>query len=208
LGKGRIVLSRLLRRWSGELMRPLVALLIRAGVTANQLTAAGLLAAIAAGALAAGSALPAAGIVLLVSGTLDALDGELARQRDEATAFGAFLDSVADHYGDLAIYLGIAWLMIAAGDTTLVMLTMIAMFGSVMGSHIRSRGGMMGLETKDVGLFTRAERIVVLVAGLLSGFVPAAMLVLAVANNVSALQRLAHLIALGHKRVSERDVAA
>ena len=201
------MLSRLLRKWSSELMRPLITLLIRAGVTANQLTLAGLLAGFVAGALTAAGALVSAGIVLLISGLLDALDGELARQRGEATPYGAFLDSVADHYGDLALYLGIAWIMIEAGDGPLVMLTLVAMFGSVMGSHIRSRGGMMGFETKDIGLFTRAERIIVLVAGLVSGFLPAAILVLAVANNVTALQRLANLMA-GHRRVRRRDIAA
>jgi phosphatidylglycerophosphate synthase len=188
-------------------MRPLIALLARAGITANMLTLAGLVAACIAGALAAGGALGTAGVVLLLSGTLDALDGELARQRNEDTPYGAFLDSIADHYGDLAIYVGIAWTMIEAGDVAFVMITLVAMFGSVMGSHVRSRGGMMGFDTKDVGLFTRAERIIVLVAGLVTGFVPAAILALAIANNVSAIQRLVHVMAAAHKRVGPRDMA-
>jgi phosphatidylglycerophosphate synthase len=202
------MLSRLFRKFSPELLRPLIALLIRAGITANQLTLAGLIAAWIAGALIGIGALVTAGIVLLLSGALDALDGELARETKSATPYGAFLDSVADHYGDLALYLGAAWLMLEASDSTSVILTLVAMFGSVMGSHIRSRGGMMGLDTKDVGLFTRAERIIVLAAGLLSGFLPAAIAVLAVANNVSALQRLAHLMAIGQKRAHSPDVAA
>ncbi len=188
------MLSRLLRRWWADLWRPFIGVLLSAGVTANHLTLIGLIAALIAGAMAALGMMFAAGVALLLSGTLDALDGALARQAGSDSPYGAFVDSVADHYGDLAIYLGIAWAMLEARDALTVMLTLVALFGSVMASHIRSRGGMLGIETKDVGLFTRAERIVVMVAGLLTGFVPAAVVVLAVANNVSALQRLAHVI--------------
>jgi hypothetical protein len=51
----------------------------------------------------------------------------------------------------------------------------------------------MGLETKDVGVFTRAERILVLVLGLLTGYLMPAIAILAVANNLSALQRLRYI---------------
>jgi CDP-diacylglycerol--glycerol-3-phosphate 3-phosphatidyltransferase len=67
------------------------------------------------------------------------------------------------------------------------------MFGSLVGSHIRSRAGMMGLDAKDVGIFARAERIVVFALGLLTGLVVPAVALLAVAHNVSALQRLCHV---------------
>lgn len=185
------MLSRLLRTWSADVLRPLIRLLIFAKVTPNQLTCAGLLLAIVAGMYVAIGALQLAALILFLSGFLDALDGELARQRDCATAFGAFLDSIADHYGDFAVYLGIAVLALHSGDQAMVVSTFIAMFGSLVGSHIRSRAGMMGLETRDVGIFTRAERIIVLVAGLATGFLWPAIALLAFANNVSALQRLA-----------------
>ena len=94
------MLSRLLRKWSPDLLRPVVALLLQAGITANQLTLGGLIAAVIAGALVASGQTIAAGLVLLLSGMLDALDGELARHSGSATPYGAFLDSVADHYGD------------------------------------------------------------------------------------------------------------
>ena len=199
--------SRLFRRWTPQLMRPLMVMLARAGVSANGLTAAGLAGCALAGVLIAMGSLVAAGCLVLLSGILDAMDGELARQTGTASPYGAFLDSVADHYGDLAIYLGIAWSLLQAGNAAFVMATMLAMFGSVMGSHVRSRGGLLGLDTKDVGLFTRAERIFVLVVGLLTGWIEGAIAVLAVANNVSALQRLVHLMASA-TRTRERDIAA
>jgi len=166
---------------------------MRARITPNQLTLAGLVLAIIAGVLAAIGSLSLAALVLLLSGFLDALDGELARQSDSQTPFGAFLDSISDHYGDFAVYLGIAWQMQRSGEHATVLLTLVAMFGSLVGSQIRSRAGMMGLDTKDVGIFTRAERIIVFVLGLLTGFLMPAIALLAFANNLSALQRLRHI---------------
>src|SRR5207244_1383992 len=164
-----------------------VRLLAAARITANQLTLAGLALAIVAGALAATGELVASAIVLLLSGLLDALDGELARQSGTSSSFGAFLDSIADHYGDFAVYFGIAWVTLQAGDRLTVLFVLAAMFGSVVGSHIRSRAGMMALDTKDVGFFTRAERIAVLVLGLASGFLTLAAAILAVAHTLPAL---------------------
>ncbi|TMG97649.1 MAG: CDP-alcohol phosphatidyltransferase family protein [Betaproteobacteria bacterium] len=188
-----MMLSRLLRIWSPDLLRPIIRLLMRARITPNQLTLAGLVLAIFAGVLAAIGSLSLAALVLLLSGFLDALDGELARQSDSQTPFGAFLDSISDHYGDFAVYLGIAWQMQRSGEHATVLLTLVAMFGSLVGSQIRSRAGMMGLDTKDVGIFTRAERIIVFVLGLLTGFLMPAIALLAFANNLSALQRLRHI---------------
>jgi CDP-diacylglycerol--glycerol-3-phosphate 3-phosphatidyltransferase len=187
------MLSRLLRRWSPAVLGPLVRLLVAAKVTANQLTLAGLAVAIAAGVLVANGELIAAAVVLVFSGLLDSLDGELARRSGTSSAFGAFLDSIADHYGDFAVYFGIAWVTLQAGDRLTVLLVLAAMFGSVAGSHIRSRAGMMALDTKDVGFFTRAERLAVLVLGLATGFLTLAAAILALANNLSALQRLVYV---------------
>jgi len=187
------MLARLLRQWSPQLLHPAIRLLIAARITANQLTLAGLALAWAAGMLIAAGAPMVAGALLLLSGLLDALDGELARQSGTASPFGAFCDSIADHYGDFAVYAGIAWTMVRSGDAASILLVMLARFGSLVGSHIRSRAGMMGLDTKDVGIFTRAERIIVLAVGLLTALVTPALALLAIAHNVSALQRLRHV---------------
>lgn len=187
------VLSRLLRTWSPDLLRPIIRLLIRARITPNQLTLAGLVLAVIAGILIAIGLLPLAALTLLLSGVLDALDGELARQSGSQTPWGAFLDSIADHYGDFAVYLGIAWQTLHSGDQATVLLTLVAMFGSLVGSQIRSRASMMGLDTKDVGFFARAERIIVFILGLLTGFLMPAVALLAFANNLSALQRLGYI---------------
>ena len=200
------MLSRLLRRWSPELMRPVIRLMTHAKITPNQLTLTGLLLAAMTGTLvAAGLALPAA-FTLLLSGALDALDGELARQSNAETPFGAFLDSIADHYGDFAVYLGVAWQAVHAEDQALMLLVVVAMFGSLVGSQIRSRAGMMGLDTKDVGIFTRAERIIVLVVGFATGLLLPAIALLAFANNFSALQRLGYIMSHARKNILKRGL--
>jgi phosphatidylglycerophosphate synthase len=191
------MLARLLRRWSPGLLHPLVRLLRWAGVTPNQVTLAGLLLAVAAGLLIALGLPVAAALIVLLSGLLDALDGELARQSAGATPFGAFLDSVADHYSDLAVYLGIFWIALESGDRLTLLLVLLAMFGSLVGSHIRSRAGALGLDLKDVGFFTRAERILVFALGLLTGLLTPAVAILALAHNLSALQRLGYVTLRG-----------
>ena len=188
------MLSRWLRRWSPRILGPLAAALARLGISPNQATLAGLAAAWISGVLIVMDRPMLAGATILASGFLDALDGELARASGRETALGAFLDSIADHYGDVAIYLGLAWAGIADGEPFLVFFVLLAMFGSIAGSHIRSRAGMLGIETKDVGLFTRAERILVLAFGLLTGYLVPTLVVLAAGNNLTALQRLAHVI--------------
>lgn len=164
-----------------------------ARISANQLTIVGLAFAAVAGILASQGLLICAALALILAGLFDALDGELARQSATETPFGAFLDSVTDHYGDFAVYFGIGWLTLQAGDKLTVLWVLAAMFGSVVGSHIRSRAGMLGLDTKGVGFFTRGERILVFVIGFFTGFVTTAVAVLAVAHNLSALQRLVYI---------------
>jgi len=186
--------GRLLRRWFSPLLAPCARTIIRTHITPNQLTLAGLGLCALSGILLGAGKLAAAGAVLLMAGMLDALDGEVAREMARATPFGAFLDSIADHYGDFAIYIAFVWHGLQAADPAVILLTVCAMFGSIVGSQIRSRAGMLGLDTKDVGLFTRAERVIVLTIGLCSGRVVLALAVLAVANNVSALQRLGHVV--------------
>lgn len=194
------MLSRLLRRWTPDLLRPLIALLLRVGVSANGLTLAGLLLAVLAGGLVAAQALTPAAWALLLSGVVDGIDGELARQGGQASNLGGFLDSIADHYGDFAVYLGLIVHALSVDNASLVLLTAIAMFGSLVGSQIRSRGAMLELDTKDIGWFTRAERVLVLVLALTTPLTTPLVALLAAATNVSALQRLVHITREARRR--------
>ena len=113
----------------------------------------------------------------------------------------------AAHLGDFAINLGVLCSHLggdpAAG--TRALLVFVAQFGSVFGSQVRSRAAMCGVETRDVGLFTRSERLLVLGLGLLFQHPIAALAVLAVGNNLSALQRVAAVMLSPRARAREPD---
>ncbi len=199
--------SRWSRTWAPRLFSPLSQLLARLGVTPNALTAAGLFLAVVAGLCIALDRLLLSAAALALSGLFDALDGELARRCGQNSRLGPFIDSLADHYGDFALYLGLAWRALAghdpaghdlaANDQLAVLLVFAAMFGSLVGSHARSRAGMIGIDLKNVGFFTRMERTLVLLLGLLTGWVTPALFVLAIGNNVSALHRVVETIKAG-----------
>lgn len=188
------MVSRWVRTWHTSVLRPLLEVLTRLGITANMLTVASLCTAIAAGFLFASGWLAWGAWTILLGGFLDSLDGELSRFTDEASTFGGFLDSICDHCGDFAIYLGLLFLYVQAGATVEIILIFIAEFASVFGSHVRSRAGMVGIDTKMIGIFTRAERILVLIIGILIGQINIALWVLAIFNSLSALQRVIYTV--------------
>ena len=67
-------------------------------------------------------------------------------------------------------------------------------FGSILGSQVRSRAGMVGIDTKTVGVFTRFERMLILMGGILFNKLTLVLWLLAVLNNFSALQRVIHTV--------------
>ncbi len=194
------MLSRWVRTWHSTVLRPLIESIARMGITANMLTVAGLCAVIVAGIFFAfGRMIPGAGMLLL-GGLLDSLDGELSRMTGTPSSFGRFLDSICDHCGDFAMYLGLLLFYLQNNATVEVVLLFVAAFGSVFGSHVRSRAGMIGIDTKTVGIFTRAERTLVLVIGILVGKINIALWILAIFNSLSALQRVIYAIRASHQR--------
>jgi phosphatidylglycerophosphate synthase len=195
------MISRWLRRRYGGILAPPLVALGDCGITPGMLTAGALLMMIIAGALLSADHFIFGGIVLLAGGILDGIDGELARVTGAASPRGAFLDSICDHAGDFAVYLGLCWSCVHNRCTVGIMLIFLAMFGSLFGSHVRSRAGMLGIELKDVGLFTRFERVALLVIGLLADALTPALWALAILNNVSALQRVARALRLSRHRL-------
>ncbi len=188
------MLSRWLRRWEREMLEPLLIGVERCGIGPNAVTITGLAVVIVSGYVLSQGHLVSGAFLLLLGGLLDAIDGELARLLGRETPFGGFLDSVSDHCGDFAVYLGLLWLFLNGESKTEVILIFVASFGSIFGSQVRSRAGMSGIDTKNIGLFTRCERVLVLALGLLTGYVTAALWILAVFSNVSAAQRLLHTV--------------
>ena len=187
------MLARWIRTWDNKMLRPVLVRIGRWGITPNVLTVIGLIAMIASGFILARGGRLIGGCVLLFGAILDGMDGELARVLHSEKGSGALLDSLSDHCGDFAVYLGLLWLFLNKGLGAEVMLIFVALFGSIFGSLVRSRAGMLGIDTKDTGLFTRFERIIVLLFGLFVDRVTAALWVLAVFNNFSAFQRIIYV---------------
>ncbi len=191
--------SRWVRTWDSKVARPVLLIMQRAGLTPNELTLGSLLLTIVAGLLFGLSLTGWAILVLVLGGLLDVLDGELARLTNSQTAVGAFLDSICDHVGDLALYMGFLWRFFANNNHLGTILVFVAMFGSVFGSHVRSRAGMVGIDLKRVGWFTRLERVLVMILGAVFNQLILAFWVLAVMNNFSALQRIFYTLRAGRR---------
>jgi phosphatidylglycerophosphate synthase len=130
----------------------------------------------------------------MLGGFLDGIDGALARVAGDKSRFGGFLDSICDHCGDFAIYLGLLAASIRRNDSVEIILLFVAMFASVFGSHVRSRAGMIALDTKTIGIFTRFERILLLFFCILLGKITIALWGLAIFNSFSAFQRVIYVL--------------
>ncbi|HET7874783.1 MAG TPA: CDP-alcohol phosphatidyltransferase family protein [Methylomirabilota bacterium] len=178
---------------------PVARVLFRLRVRPNHLTVLGLgVSVLAAWAFAIGR-LRVGGALLAVAGLFDLLDGSLARLGNNATSFGAFLDSVVDRYSDLVVLLGILCLYQRAAHSTGVGLTMATLVGTVMVSYTKARAQSIGVQC-EIGLMERPERMLVLIAGGLFHLLTPAMALLAVLTNATALQRIIWV-----RRVSRRD---
>jgi phosphatidylglycerophosphate synthase len=185
------MLSRAFRARLAALLRRPLLLLAHWGISPNSISIAGLTAMIAAGVCVGAEYLWSAAILLSVGAALDALDGELARLTGQASEQGALVDSLCDHVGDFALYMGLLWYAIVTGRIAAEVMIPVALFGSVFGSLVRARATMAHVDLKDTGIFTPCERSLVLIAGLLANRLTAAIIVLAVFNLMTAAQRIA-----------------
>ena len=103
--------------------------------------------------------------VFVVGSILDILDGALARAGGKTTPFGAFLDSTTDRVGEGAMLGAIALIFSRHGNEVALGATVAAVAGAFLVSYTRARAEALGLRG-DVGLGSRAERVVVITAGL------------------------------------------
>jgi CDP-diacylglycerol--glycerol-3-phosphate 3-phosphatidyltransferase len=184
-------------------VNPLVQRLIRSGVRPNTITTVGTgLVLVSAIAYATGH-IRSGGLLLLLSGVADTLDGQVARSGAMVTRFGAFYDSTLDRVGDGATFIGIGAFLLTAPDVAYrnpaIILCMVAILGSLLVSYARARAEGLGLDCK-VGIAQRAERVLGLgVASLLAGAGPHALLlegmvtILALASIITVVQRFVYV---------------
>lgn len=161
----------------------------RRNVSPNTLTLLGLIVSFgAAWAYYAGHVL-AGGLIVLFSGLFDMLDGAVARAGGRASPLGAFLDSVVDRYADFVVFGGILLRYAATGDVPGTLLVLAILLGSLQVSYVRARAELV-IPKCAVGLMERPERILLLAAGSLFGFLEIALWALAILTHLTALYRI------------------
>jgi CDP-diacylglycerol--glycerol-3-phosphate 3-phosphatidyltransferase len=182
---------------------PLVDRLIRAGVRPNTITTIGTGLVLISAVVYASGHIRIGGLLLLLSGVADTLDGQVARGGAMVTRFGAFYDSTLDRVGDGATFIGIGAFLLTSPDvayrTPAVILCMVAILGSVLVSYARARAEGLGLDCK-VGIAQRAERVLGLgLASLVFGagrhalLLEAIVALLAIASIITVVQRFVYV---------------
>ena len=130
-----------------------------------------------------------AGLVIIGSGFFDLVDGRVARATNQVTRFGGFFDSVVDRYSDAALFLGLMFFYAHGSRSTYVLLSAVAMIGSVMISYSRARAESLIPQCK-VGFMERPERLVLLIIGTLFNHMAPVLWVIAVLSNITVGHRI------------------
>lgn len=211
-----------------NIINPLINALVKLGITPNMVTLLGLFLNIASTVVLIAGAefgirdnhkyIGYAGLIILIAGLMDMIDGRLARVSNTESSYGALFDSVLDRYSEMVMFLGICYYLVAYDYFLSSLFAFIAMIGSVMVSYTRARAEGLGVDC-SVGIMQRPERILIIgvsaiACGLLSGyiggdykidvdFLPFPLIetisfftfpifVLAIMANITAIRRLLH----------------
>jgi CDP-diacylglycerol--glycerol-3-phosphate 3-phosphatidyltransferase len=183
------MVANLARAWSARFIEPIARFLGSLGLTPNAVTVLGFFLTVAVAGVLATGRLFLAGILLALTLAFDAVDGTLARIMGQTTKFGAFLDSTLDRWAEVVTYIAITWVYLRADDDLGAILAVVALSTSLLVSYTRARAEGVGLQCKE-GIFTRFERLVVLIAGLLIGQLTWALGIIAVLAGITAVQRI------------------
>jgi len=130
-----------------------------------------------------------AGFAIILSGLFDLFDGVVARNFGKVTVFGSFLDSVLDRYSDLFLLLSFIIYYLKRGDTVLVILTSFVSIGTALIPYIRARAEALQIPC-SIGLMERAERIILLSAGILFNWMEPILWILVTLTHFTVLQRI------------------
>lgn len=132
------------------------------------------------------------GMLIMLGSCLDLLDGILARVNNQATKFGAFLDSTLDRVADSFIFLGVAVHFMLLEQIPGAVITLLGMAASLLISYTRARAEALGVDCQ-VGLIERPERIIILIAGCLTKMILPAVMALTLLSWITVGQRILHV---------------
>ncbi len=185
-------LTDIRRNLAYRITNPIVEVVSKSGIRPNALTLINLALSVVAAYVIATSHFLLGGVLILVSGLFDLLDGALARFTNQSTKLGAIFDSTVDRISEAAILCGLLIWYMPRGASLEIVLILAVLIGSFLVSYIRARAEGLGWQCQ-VGLFTRAERVIVLAVGLLTNQVFIALCVLVVFVFITVVQRLVYL---------------
>lgn len=194
------MLTKLLRVPFSRLVEPIGRVLAAAGISANFLTVVGAVVVAAGAAIVALGRPVLGGWVLLVGSGFDFLDGAVAKSAGRPSRLGAFLDSTLDRLADGIVLAAVAWYL-ATRSSLGMTLALASMVLGFLVSYIRARGEGLGVSC-DVGLAERAERTILVGAGLvIPSFLISALAILTALSLVTVIQRFVHV----YSKLSERS---
>jgi CDP-diacylglycerol--glycerol-3-phosphate 3-phosphatidyltransferase len=201
--KGSKLLGPRLRAWYFSNLQPFEDLFIARGVPPAALSYTQLVSSVGAGLAYAWGLIYTAGFLVLFTGTMDILDGRVARRANGGSLRGAFLDSVVDRYAEFVTFAGV---LIFFGWGWRAWAVILAMLGGVMVSYTRARAEGLGMRC-DIGFLQRPERFVLLGFGSIASSLAVhglglpghhllvlTILLLMVLSNATALQRALYVL--------------
>lgn len=183
------MLSEVVRKYSRKFLEPVARLISATNISPNVITVIGFLLMVIVAFVLAWGHFVLGGILITAFALFDAIDGTLARMMGRTSRFGAFLDSTLDRFSEAVIFLGLFVYFMGQNQRLELVLIYATVVGSLMVSYARARAEGIGVPLKD-GLFTRFERIFLLVVGLLFNLVTPMLWVLAIFTNATAVQRM------------------
>ncbi len=188
---------------------PVAKCMHKCGLKPNHITGLSLLLCILSGYLVISQQLVAAGLIFFLGSCLDLFDGTLSRLTSSSTEFGALLDSLGDRIGESVLLSAIIMLAVINSEQITFALTnynavdmltdqtnvylipigLIALVSSQLVSYVRARGESLGTSMES-GLMTRAERVILVSLGLVTGYIFLAILLMAVFSSFTLFQRI------------------
>ena len=183
------MLSEFARKYARVFLEPLARFISRTDLSPNVITVIGFVLMVGVAIVLAMVYFFWGGVLITAVAIFDAVDGTLARMMGRTSRFGAFLDSTLDRFSEAVIFLGLFIYFVGQNQRLELILIYATVVGSLMVSYARARAEGIGVPIKD-GLFTRFERVFILVVGLIFDQLTAALWLLAIFSNLTAVQRM------------------